>query len=72
MPEIIEITSTVVIPRDEYIRLLHSDTCLEILRHKRLDDIQTSGYVSLETEDYVLGGDVVTAVINKKKADKGE
>lgn len=65
-------TMVVHIPRAEYIRLLHSDTCLEILRHKRLDDIQKQGYVSLETEDYILGGDVVTTVINRKKADKGE
>lgn len=72
MPEIIDSTNTVVIPRDEYAMLLNAETRLGILRNRRLNEIQNSSYASLETEDFILGGDVVTAVINKKKADKGE
>lgn len=65
-------TSTVLIPRDEYVRLIDARARLNTLRFIRFNQIRKESYIRVTETDCILGEDVVTAIDDKNKAGKDE
>lgn len=59
---------TVTITTATYKALVDAQTRLEILRQRRITDVQTSDHNYVQTEDYVLGSDIVKMIREKEKA----
>lgn len=57
-----------MVAEDEYNALLSASVRLDILRKRRLDDIEASGKCYVTYDDYVLGDDVAAAAKAKEKA----
>lgn len=70
--EINEISSTVLIPRDEYVGLIDARARLNMLRFIRFNQIRKESYIRVTETDCILGEDVVTAIDDKNKAGKDE
>ena len=50
-----EFEGTVTISIDEYRSLLASDVALNMLRDKRIQEVKESSYLSVTSDDYILG-----------------
>lgn len=65
----LSLDDVVTIPRHEYARLVADSHSLELLRHIRIRDLETSSsYRSIRTEDFILGYSVLR-VFDKKDED---